>query len=122
MIFVQRLESPVLRYVCLIYYNHKQEAWMEPWAGLPPGTAEQTLIGHGHEQTVCVRPNHVSQAVTDLKGSGVKVASVIGFHEGTQDLYEKLSYASRSLPPSNPYLLHISSSNNTSPPLYTPIN
>ncbi|RMY30206.1 hypothetical protein D0865_15315 [Hortaea werneckii] len=41
-------------------------------------------------QTVCVRPPFVRKCVTDLKGSGVKVASVIGFHEGTYDLYHKI--------------------------------
>ncbi|GAB7351901.1 hypothetical protein MBLNU459_g2443t1 [Dothideomycetes sp. NU459] len=47
--------------------------------------------------TVCVRPNYVSQAVIDLKGSPVQVASVIGFHEGTHDLYEKLSQTALAL-------------------------
>jgi len=40
--------------------------------------------------TVCVRPNWVARCVADLKGSGVGVASVVGFHEGTGDLYQKL--------------------------------
>ena len=40
--------------------------------------------------TVCVRPNWVSRCVANLKGSGVGVASVVGFHEGTGDLYQKL--------------------------------
>lgn len=40
--------------------------------------------------TVCVRPNWVSRCVTNLKGSPVGVASVVGFHEGTGDLYQKL--------------------------------
>lgn len=40
-------------------------------------------------QTVCVRVQYVQQCVADLKGSGVKVACVIGFHEGTYDLYHK---------------------------------
>jgi deoxyribose-phosphate aldolase len=40
--------------------------------------------------TVCVRPNWVSRCVSNLKGSGVGVAAVVGFHEGTGDLYEKL--------------------------------
>lgn len=40
--------------------------------------------------TVCVRPNWVARCVSNLKGSEVGVASVVGFHEGTQDLYQKL--------------------------------
>jgi hypothetical protein len=40
--------------------------------------------------TVCVRPNWVARCVANLKGSGVGVASVVGFHEGTGDLYQKL--------------------------------
>lgn len=40
--------------------------------------------------TVCVRPNWVARCVANLKGSSVGVASVVGFHEGTQDLYQKL--------------------------------
>ncbi|KAK2780982.1 hypothetical protein FQN52_001980 [Onygenales sp. PD_12] len=33
--------------------------------------------------TVCVRANHVSRAVSHLRGSAIGVACVIGFHEGT---------------------------------------
>ncbi|KAK4540628.1 hypothetical protein LTR36_009059 [Oleoguttula mirabilis] len=40
--------------------------------------------------TVCVRPHWVAKCVSDLKGSDVRVASVIGFHEGTYDLYHKI--------------------------------
>ncbi|KAF7187576.1 Deoxyribose-phosphate aldolase [Pseudocercospora fuligena] len=47
--------------------------------------------------TVCVRPNWVQKCVTDLKGSGVSVASVVGFHEGTHELSEKLSDVQISL-------------------------
>ncbi|GAB7359595.1 hypothetical protein MBLNU230_g6779t2 [Neophaeotheca triangularis] len=47
--------------------------------------------------TVCVRPNFVEQAVKNLKGSNVKVASVIGFHEGTYDLYHKIQETKLSL-------------------------
>lgn len=71
-----------------------------------PGTIDHTLLKldatpeqidnlcaearvHGFA-TVCVRPNWVSRCVTNLKGSGVGVASVVGFHEGTGDLYQKL--------------------------------
>ena len=41
-------------------------------------------------QTVCVRPYVVSKCVSDLKGTDVKVACVIGFHEGTYDLLHKV--------------------------------
>lgn len=44
------------------------------------------------EQTVCVRPQYVKQCVADLRGSDVRVDSVIGFHEGTHDLSVKLQY------------------------------
>ncbi|KAI6909686.1 deoxyribose-phosphate aldolase [Hortaea werneckii] len=47
--------------------------------------------------TVCVRPPFVRKCVSDLKGSGVKVASVIGFHEGTYDLYHKIEETKQSL-------------------------
>ncbi|KAI5242694.1 deoxyribose-phosphate aldolase [Aureobasidium subglaciale] len=40
--------------------------------------------------SVCVRPNFVAQAHANLKGSKVLIASVIGFHQGTQDTYYKL--------------------------------
>ena len=40
--------------------------------------------------TVCVRPQFVKKCVSDLKGSDIKVACVIGFHEGTYDLYHKM--------------------------------
>jgi deoxyribose-phosphate aldolase len=71
-----------------------------------PGTIDHTLLKldatpeqidnlcaearvHGFA-TVCVRPNWVSRCVSNLKGSPVGVASVVGFHEGTGDLYQKL--------------------------------
>lgn len=50
-------------------------------------------------QTVCVRPQHVKQCVANLRGSDVKVASVIGFHEGNYDLLHKAQYTT-SPPPS----------------------
>lgn len=37
-----------------------------------------------------MRPNYVAQAHANLKGSGVLIASVIGFHQGTHDTYFKL--------------------------------
>ncbi|KAF2763963.1 deoxyribose-phosphate aldolase [Teratosphaeria nubilosa] len=47
--------------------------------------------------TVCVRPNFVARAASNLKGCDVKVASVIGFHEGTYDLYHKVQETKESL-------------------------
>lgn len=47
--------------------------------------------------TVCVRVNYVSRCVNNLKGSGVGVACVIGFHEGTYDLYAKLAETKEAL-------------------------
>jgi len=40
-------------------------------------------------QTVCVRPQWVHKCAVDLRGSNVKVACVVGFHEGTYDLLHK---------------------------------
>ncbi|RMY55024.1 hypothetical protein D0864_13858 [Hortaea werneckii] len=57
------------------------------------GFARTLILG----QTVCVRPPFVRKCVSDLKGSGVKVASVIGFHEGTYDLYHKIEETIQSL-------------------------
>ncbi|KAK4989920.1 hypothetical protein LTR66_006927 [Elasticomyces elasticus] len=47
--------------------------------------------------TVCVRPNFVSRAVSNLKGSDIKVDAVVGFPEGTQDLYQKMEETSLAL-------------------------
>ncbi|EDU50029.1 DeoC Deoxyribose-phosphate aldolase [Pyrenophora tritici-repentis] len=44
-------------------------------------------------KSVCVRLNWVQRCVSDLKGSDVLVACVVGFHEGTQDTYSKLREA-----------------------------
>jgi deoxyribose-phosphate aldolase len=44
-------------------------------------------------KSVCVRLNWVQRCVANLKGSPVVVACVVGFHEGTQDTYSKLSEA-----------------------------
>ncbi|KAF2003803.1 aldolase [Amniculicola lignicola CBS 123094] len=44
-------------------------------------------------KSVCVRLNYVSRCVSNLKGSDVLVACVVGFHEGTQDTYSKLREA-----------------------------
>ena len=40
-----------------------------------------------------MRLNWVQRCVTNLKGSSVVVAAVVGFHEGTQDTYSKLREA-----------------------------
>ncbi|KAK3619558.1 hypothetical protein LTR56_023938 [Elasticomyces elasticus] len=47
--------------------------------------------------TVCVRPQWVQKCVNDLKSSSVKVASVIGFHEGTYDLLHKAQETKQAL-------------------------
>ncbi|KAF2192585.1 aldolase [Zopfia rhizophila CBS 207.26] len=44
-------------------------------------------------KSVCVRLNYISRCVSNLKGSSVVVACVVGFHEGTQDTYSKLREA-----------------------------
>ncbi|KAF2709641.1 aldolase [Pleomassaria siparia CBS 279.74] len=44
-------------------------------------------------KSVCVRLNHVSRCVSNLKGTSVVVACVVGFHEGTQDTHSKLHEA-----------------------------
>jgi deoxyribose-phosphate aldolase len=44
-------------------------------------------------KSVCVRLNWVQRCVSNLKGSDVLVACVVGFHEGTQDTYSKLREA-----------------------------
>ncbi|PGH10561.1 deoxyribose-phosphate aldolase [Helicocarpus griseus UAMH5409] len=41
--------------------------------------------------TVCVRANYVPRAVSQLKGSDIGVACVIGFHEGTYSTAEKVA-------------------------------
>ncbi|PNS15996.1 hypothetical protein CAC42_4397 [Sphaceloma murrayae] len=41
--------------------------------------------------SVCVRPNYTQQAVNNVKGSVVKVAVVVGFHTGENDLSEKMA-------------------------------
>ncbi len=42
-----------------------------------------------------MRPNYVARAVANLKGTAIAVAAVIGFHEGTQPLTEKIRYSKR---------------------------
>ncbi|PSK46118.1 hypothetical protein B9Z65_5086 [Elsinoe australis] len=41
--------------------------------------------------SVCVRPNYTQQAVNNVKGTTVKVAVVIGFHTGENDLAQKMA-------------------------------
>lgn len=41
--------------------------------------------------TVCVRANYVSRAVARLKGTNIGVACVVGFHEGTYSIADKVS-------------------------------
>ncbi|EKG11585.1 Deoxyribose-phosphate aldolase/phospho-2-dehydro-3-deoxyheptonate aldolase [Macrophomina phaseolina MS6] len=43
--------------------------------------------------TVCVRLNWVPRAITNLEGTGVGVACVVGFHEGTYTTEEKVKEA-----------------------------
>ncbi|KAF1841612.1 deoxyribose-phosphate aldolase [Cucurbitaria berberidis CBS 394.84] len=44
-------------------------------------------------KSVCVRLNWVQRCVADLRGTDIRVACVVGFHEGTQDLHSKLHEA-----------------------------
>ncbi|KAL9603582.1 MAG: hypothetical protein Q9219_001085 [cf. Caloplaca sp. 3 TL-2023] len=48
-------------------------------------------------QSVCVRLDWVERAVQNLHGSGVAVACVVGFHEGTYSVSEKVKEASRAV-------------------------
>jgi deoxyribose-phosphate aldolase len=45
------------------------------------------------QQSVCVRLPWVTRCVSNLKGTDVVVACVVGFHEGTQDPHSKLREA-----------------------------
>ncbi|KAK2743438.1 hypothetical protein FQN57_004903 [Myotisia sp. PD_48] len=47
--------------------------------------------------TVCVRPNYVSRAVQNLRGSSVGLTCVIGFHEGTYSTEYKVAEAKAAL-------------------------
>ncbi|KAF4310406.1 Deoxyribose-phosphate aldolase/phospho-2-dehydro-3-deoxyheptonate aldolase [Botryosphaeria dothidea] len=47
--------------------------------------------------TVCVRLNFVPRAVSNLKGTGVGVACVVGFHEGTYTTEEKVKEATNAV-------------------------
>lgn len=60
-------------------------------ASIDVATCSLTVFRSPH-QTVCVRPGFVERCVSNLKGSDVKVASVIGFHEGSYDTYHKLQH------------------------------
>ncbi|KAK3697342.1 hypothetical protein LTR37_017487 [Vermiconidia calcicola] len=46
---------------------------------------------------VCVRAKDVQKSAADLRGSDVEVACVVGFHEGTHDLYYKLKEARKAI-------------------------
>ena len=45
----------------------------------------RTVTDHGSVAAVCVWPRFVAQAVKELKGTGVKVATVVNFPEGGED-------------------------------------
>ncbi len=45
----------------------------------------RTVTGHGSVAAVCVWPRFVAQAAADLNGTGVKVATVVNFPDGTAD-------------------------------------
>ncbi|PGH09565.1 deoxyribose-phosphate aldolase [Blastomyces parvus] len=47
--------------------------------------------------TVCVREAYVSRAVARLKDTGIGVACVIGFHEGTYSTAEKVSETKKAI-------------------------
>ncbi|KAL1640583.1 hypothetical protein SLS58_006778 [Diplodia intermedia] len=47
--------------------------------------------------TVCVRLNWVPRAISNLKGTGVGVACVVGFHEGTYTTEEKVNEAAAAV-------------------------
>ena len=59
--------------------------------------AEQIPFEGTVKQTICVRPNYVSRALSQLKGTEVGIACVIGFHEGTQELDVKVREARAAL-------------------------
>ncbi|KAL8853424.1 MAG: hypothetical protein Q9221_001741 [Calogaya cf. arnoldii] len=48
-------------------------------------------------RSVCVRLHWVERAVQNLQGSGVLVACVVGFHEGTHPVSEKVKEASQAI-------------------------
>lgn len=41
--------------------------------------------------SVCIRPDYVSYAVNFLEGTGVKICTVVSFHEGTDKTQEKVT-------------------------------
>ncbi|KAI9796053.1 MAG: hypothetical protein M1835_004719 [Candelina submexicana] len=51
---------------------------------------------HGF-RSVCVRHHSVSRAVKNLRGSNIIVGCVIGFHEGTQTMTEKVAEATQAV-------------------------
>ena len=55
--------------------------------------ADPSLADHADGiQSVCVRLNWINLAVDLLQGSSVLVACVVGFHEGTQSISDKVKY------------------------------
>ncbi|KAI4279048.1 MAG: hypothetical protein LQ337_000563 [Flavoplaca oasis] len=48
-------------------------------------------------RSVCVRLKWVERAVRNLQGSGVVVACVVGFHEGTHSVSDKVKEASQAI-------------------------
>ncbi|KAL8698683.1 MAG: hypothetical protein Q9201_006436 [Fulgogasparrea decipioides] len=50
-----------------------------------------------HFQSVCVRLMWVERAVHNLQGSGIVVACVVGFHEGTYSMSEKVKEANMAV-------------------------
>jgi deoxyribose-phosphate aldolase len=68
----------------------------------PEVTEEQIrqLCGEAREHrfgAVCVRLSHVALCVSELKGSGVKVASVVGFHTGLEYTGQKVAETTEAI-------------------------
>ncbi|MCL4156021.1 UNVERIFIED_CONTAM: hypothetical protein GTU68_040810 [Idotea baltica] len=49
------------------------------------GLVGRTVTDHGSVAAVCVWPRFVAQAANELKGTGVRVATVVNFPEGGED-------------------------------------
>lgn len=59
--------------------------------------AARTVTDHGSVAAVCVWSKFVSQAVKELNGTGVKVATVVNFPEGGEDTLSVLSETKKAL-------------------------
>ncbi|WP_417688066.1 deoxyribose-phosphate aldolase [Roseibium sp.] len=46
---------------------------------------KRAVTAHGHVAAVCIWPRFVAQAVEELKGTGVKIATVVNFPDGGTD-------------------------------------